>query len=254
VIARGVLPVLATAALLGIWEAASRSGALPTEIPPPTHVAVWLATRAVLPEFWVPVADTMQHWIGGLAIGGCAGLLLGLVLGLVPPLERLLRAPLEFLRPIPSIVYLPILILLLGSRPVLAISLAAVGALWPMLFQTLYGVLGIDQQAVETGRVFGLGRWRILMSIVLPSVLPNVAVGLRIGSSLALVVAISAELIGGVPGLGTEILGAAQNGRYEALYGLVVVVGVFGLLLNAVLEWGARRALPWHQAHRRVES
>lgn len=247
------LPVGATIGLLAVWELASRSEAVPSEVPPPTDILAWLGARVIQAEFWAPVGDTVLHWLVGLLLGGGLGLLLGIVLGLLPPLERLLRAPLEFLRPIPSIVYLPILILLLGSRPVTAISLAAVGALWPILFQTLYGVLGIDAQAVETGRVFGLGRRRILWSIVLPSILPNAAVGLRIGSSLALVVAISAELIGGVPGLGTEILSAAQNGRYEAMYGLVIVVGAFGLILNSLLERGAERLLPWHQPNRKVE-
>jgi ABC-type nitrate/sulfonate/bicarbonate transport system permease component len=247
------LPVAATLALLGAWEVASRTGALPSEVPPPTRVASWLAAHATQGDFWCPVGDTATHWFGGLLIGAALGVALGILLGLTPLLEQSLRVPLEFLRPIPSIVYLPLLILMLGSRSVTAIIVAAIGALWPVLFQTFYGVLGIDSQAVETGRVFGLRRRQILWNIMLPSVLPYVAVGLRVGSSLALVVAISAELIGGVPGLGTEILAAAQNGRYEATYGLVVVVGVFGLILNAVLEQAEGRLLPWHQPHRKVE-
>lgn len=245
--------MVATLVLLGAWEVASRTGVLPSEVPPPIRVAGWLSTHATQGDFWGPVGDTATHWFGGLLIGAALGVALGILLGLTPLLEQFLRAPLEFLRPIPSIVYLPLLILMLGSRSVTAITVAAVGALWPVLFQTFYGVLGIDSQAVETGRVFGLRRRQILWNIMLPSVLPYVAVGLRVGSSLALVVAISAELIGGVPGLGTEILAAAQNGRYEATYGLVVVVGVFGLILNTVLEQAERRLLPWHQPHRKVE-
>jgi len=247
------VPVGATLGLLALWETAARTSILPTEFPPFTEVVGWLAGQVLGGSFWRPVGDTVTHWFGGLVIGGVPGIILGVVLGLVSPLERLLRIPLEFLRPIPSIVYLPLLILVLGSRSQTAIVLAAVGAFWPMLFQTFYGVRSVDMHGVETGRVFGLGSRQILWNITLPSVLPHVAVGLRIASSLALVVAISAELVGGVPGLGTEILGATQNGLYDAAYGLVIVVGVLGLLLNTALEQTEKRLLRWHVPHRVVE-
>ena len=71
----------------------------------------------------------------------------------MPLVQRLLNVPLEFLRPIPAIVYLPLLILVLGSRPQTAILLASLGAFWPLLFQSIYGVRAIDQQAIETGKV-----------------------------------------------------------------------------------------------------
>ena len=169
-------------------------------------------------------------------------------------MQRLLNVPLEFLRPIPAIVYLPLLILVLGSRPQTAILLASLGAFWPLLFQSIYGVRAIDQQAIETGKVFGLSKRQRLWYIMLPSLLPYLATGVRIASSLALIVAVSIELVGGVPGLGADMAAASQNGLYDAMYGLLLVSGILGLLLNAVLERTEKRLLRWHVSHRVVNT
>jgi ABC-type nitrate/sulfonate/bicarbonate transport system permease component len=89
---------------------------------------------------------------------------------------------------------------------------------------------------------------------MLPSLLPYLATGVRISSSLSLIVAVSAELIGGVPGVGAEMAAAAQNGLYDAMYGWLVVSGILGLLLNAVLERTEKRLLRWHVSHRVVNT
>ena len=128
------------------------------------------------------------------------------------------------------------------------------GAFWPLLFQSIYGVRAIDQQAIETGKVFGLSKRQRLWYIMLPSLLPYLATGVRIASSLALIVAVSIELVGGVPGLGADMAAASQNGLYDAMYGLLLVSGILGLLLNAVLERTEKRLLRWHVSHRVVNT
>ncbi|WP_155057800.1 ABC transporter permease [Streptomyces blattellae] len=251
---RLLIPLGTTVGLLALWELLARAGALPAEVPPFTEVVSWLAGEFDDGTFWDMLGQTLWHWFAGLLIGGAAGIVVGGTIGMVPFVHRLLNVPLEFLRPIPAIVYLPLLILVMGSRSVTAIILASLGALWPMLFQSVYGVRAIDAQVVETGKVFGLRRRQILWHIMLPSVLPYLATGVRIASSLSLIVAVSAELVGGIPGLGTEMAAAAQNGRYTATYGLLLVSGVLGLLLNAALEGSEKRLLRWHVSHRVVNA
>lgn len=251
---RIVLPVATTLALLAVWELLARTDVLPNEIPPFTDVIRWLAEHAGDDRYRTAIGQTLWHWFAGLLIGGLAGVVLGVALGSLPLVQRLLNVPLELLRPIPAIVYLPLLILVMGSRSQTVIVLTALGAFWPMLFQAIYGVHAIDRQAMETGRVFGLSGWQRLWSIMVPSVLPYLATGLRIASSLALIVAVSTELVGGIPGLGAEIGAASQNTNYTAVYGLLIVSGLFGLLLNAVLERSERRLLRWHVSHRAVSA
>lgn len=136
----------------------------------------------------------------------------------------------------------------------MAVLLASLGAFWPMLFQLSYGVQAIDPVALDTGRVFGLSPWQRLVRIMLPSVLPYAATGMRISSSLSLIVAVSAELIGGVQGLGGEMADYSQNAIYPAMYGVVLTSGILGLVLNAVLERVEHRLLRWHVSHRVVHA
>ena len=251
---RLLIPLGTTIGLLGLWELFSRTGVLPDEVPPFTDIVSWLVDQLGDPAFWTSVRQTVWQWFAGLVIGGVVGIVLGVTIGAVPFVQRLLNVPLEFLRPIPAIVYLPLLILVLGSRPQTAILLASLGAFWPLLFQSIYGVRAIDQQAIETGKVFGLSKRQRLWYIMLPSLLPYLATGVRIASSLALIVAVSIELVGGVPGLGADMAAASQNGLYDAMYGLLLVSGILGLLLNAVLERTEKRLLRWHVSHRVVNT
>lgn len=251
---RILVPLGTTIALLALWELLARTHVLPNEIPPFSEVIRWLAENGRDARYRTAIGQTLWHWFAGLVIGGAAGVVLGVVLGSLPLVQRLLNVPLELLRPIPAIVYLPLLILVMGSRSQTVIVLTALGAFWPMLFQAIYGVHAIDRQAMETGKVFGLSGRQRLWSIMVPSVLPYLATGLRIASSLALIVAVSTELVGGIPGLGAELGAASQNANYTAVYGLLIVAGVFGLLLNAALEGGERRLLRWHVSHRPVSA
>ena len=251
---RLLIPVGTTIGLLALWELLARTGVLPAEVPPITDIVSWLVGQLGDAAFWTSVRQTVWQWFAGLIIGGLVGIGLGVTIGAVPFVQRLLNVPLEFLRPIPAIVYLPLLILVLGSRPQTGILLASLGAFWPLLFQSIYGVRAIDQQAIETGKVFGLGKRQRLGYIVLPSLLPYLATGVRIASSLALIVAVSIELVGGVPGLGADMAAASQNGLYDAMYGLLLVSGILGLLLNAVFERTEKRLLHWHVSHRVVNT
>lgn len=247
-----LVPAATTLALLALWEVLTRAGALPSSLPPFTTVVSWIWHQLGQSAFWTAVGQTVWHWFAGLVLGGLAGMVLGVAVGAVPIIQRLLNVPLELLRPIPAVVYLPVLILIMGSRSQTAILLAAIGAFWPMLFQTIYGVHAIDPQAIETGKVFGLTPRQRLGRIMLPSLLPYLATGARISSSLALVVAVSIELVGGVPGLGAQLSSYSQNAIYPAMYGILIVSGVLGLILNLVLERTERRLLHWHVSHREV--
>ena len=255
VAARLLIPLGTTIGLLALWELFARTGVLPDEVPPFTDIVSWLVGQLGDPAFWTSVAQTRvavvrrphhrrgrRHRARRDASVPCRSC------------SALLNVPLEFLRPIPAIVYLPLLILVLGSRPQTAILLASLGAFWPLLFQSIYGVRAIDQQAIETGKVFGLSKRQRLWYIMLPSLLPYLATGVRIASSLALIVAVSIELVGGVPGLGADMAAASQNGLYDAMYGLLLVSGILGLLLNAVLERTEKRLLRWHVSHRVVNT
>jgi ABC-type nitrate/sulfonate/bicarbonate transport system permease component len=239
--------------VLILWELLARAGALPPEFPPLTQVgeALWhLITGGTLgPALWQTVAQASV----ALVCGGVAGVALGILLGKVHWLYRITHLVLDFLRLIPSIVYLPLLLLLLGGRPETAMLVGAVGALWPVLFQTFYGVNGVSPVMRDTGRVYGLTAAQKLWSITLPTVLPFVATGLRIAASHVLVVVVAVELIVGVPGMGADVGTFSQGAAYPQMYALIFVTGVLGFLVNAGLVAIERRRLAWHVSYRQEE-
>jgi ABC-type nitrate/sulfonate/bicarbonate transport system permease component len=247
------LPSLAVvlAALLA-WEIAARRGILPQRwSPAPSSVGAALAHQVVIPSFWVAVAQTLEGWAAGLALATAIAVPVGLVVGSVPLLYHALRVPIEFLRPVPSVALIPLAILVFGIGLSTKVFLVVFAATWPLLLQTIYGVQDVDPVARDTMRSFGLGRLRRLLVVTLPSAAPYVATGLRLSSSVALILAVTAELVIGAPGLGSAIT-AAENGNSTALvYALIVATGALGWALSTAILLVERRVLRWHPAYRK---
>ncbi len=163
--------------------------------------------------------------------------------------------PIEFLRPIPSAALIPLLFLTWGTSLKSEVFLATFGAFWPLLVQTMYGVHDVDPIAVDTARSFGVPRHERLCKITLPSAVPVHRDGLRIASTVSLILAFTAELFMGTPGLGHEL-------NYAYAYGLTTVRSTRsrsrpGSSASAIhFRWSAfeRRVLRWHPSHRETEA
>lgn len=245
-----VLPWVATLALLALWQLAAVTGLAPAEIPAITRIGSALIDIAPTARFTTAFVATLSQFAVGLIIGAVCGVIVGIAVGAVGLLYRLLHLPLDFFRFIPAVVYLPLMLLLLGGTPRVSTLLGAIGALWPMLFQTYYGVRGINEILQDTARVFGLRPHQRLAHVVLPAVLPFMATGFRIAASHVLVVVVAVEIIAHVPGMGSDIAIYASNGVYPPMYALVFVVGLLGVLVNVGLHKIERRLLHWHVSYR----
>jgi ABC-type nitrate/sulfonate/bicarbonate transport system permease component len=242
--------VVVLASLLA-WEVAARRGALPQRwSPAPSSVGSALAHQVVTPAFWIAVGQTLEGWAAGLALAAAIAVPVGLVVGSVPLLYHAVRVPIEFLRPVPSVALIPLAILVFGIGFSTKVFLVVFAATWPLLLQTIYGVQDVDPVARDTMRSFGVGRLRRLLVVTLPSAGPYVATGLRLSSSVALILAVTTELVIGAPGLGSAIT-AAENGNSTALvYALIVATGALGWALSATIALVERRVLGWHPAYR----
>lgn len=245
-----VLPLVAVVLVLATWEVLARTGAIPEELSAPSLVAPWLWSEFQDPGFWLAFSRTLFHWIAGLLIATVLGIIVGLAIGMNRTVSKLLQLPIEFLRPIPPVVYLPLLLLLMGAHDGVAYGLAAVGAFWPVMFQTFYGVQSLDSLTRDTGRVFGLSTRQQILYILVPGIAPSVATGIRIAASIALVIAITMEVVGGIPGLGADLRTAQLNSIFAGIFGLTLVMGLIGIALNLGLEAVERRALKWHELYR----
>jgi ABC-type nitrate/sulfonate/bicarbonate transport system permease component len=246
-----IAPAVSIACALALWELLTRTGLLPPRhVPSMTDTAAELASVVSTAEFWAALGTTMQGWALGLGIAAGLAIPLGIVIGSSAVLYRSLRFVIEFLRPIPSVALIPLAVLVYGTGLESKVFLAAFASFWPLLVQTLYGVRDVDPVATDTARSFGLGRVARLWRIKLPSALPYIATGIRLSSSVALILAVTAELVIGSAGLGRSINLARSGGAVELMYALIVATGIVGWLLNVVIARGERRILRWHPSHR----
>ena len=261
--ARGILPLdrlvvalVFTGSIVGsllVWELVSKSGLITeTDLPAmsTTFSKLWdfMHTEA----FWTAFGQTARGWALGLAVATALAVPIGIVLGTSDFAARAFRVPIEFLRPIPSAALIPVLFLTLGTTLQSEVFLAAFGAFWPLLIQTMYGVHDVDPLAVDTARAFGVGRYERLYRITLPGAVPYIATGLRIASTVALILAFTAELFMGVPGLGQKVNEASSYGLNEDLYAYALATGFLGVAIHLAVTGLERWALRWHPSQRSV--
>ncbi|MTK04456.1 ABC transporter permease [Micromonospora sp. CP22] len=239
------------AIFFGLIELLPRVGMVPAAyLPPTSRIAEALAVEFAEPAFWTAVADTLTSWIAGLAIATAAGIVVGILIAVVPHLREITASSIEFFRPIPSVALIPLVVLLYGSDLRSTLLLVVYAAFWQVLVQVLYGVQDVDPVADETARSYGFKRWARIRHVLWPTALPYVMTGVRLAAAVALVLAITAELIIGSPGLGSRIAIAQTSNAVPAMYALVVVTGLLGVLINTGARLAERRVLSWHQSVR----
>lgn len=244
----GCLGVLIVLALWQLTTAAwLKSDA---ELAPPGAVIGNLYDQIQTSVFWQYVGETLSSWALGLAISVVIGVPVGILVGSSTLVWHALRPTLEFLRPIPGIALMPLALLLWGQSIKSDVFLIAFGTVWTLIVQAMYGVRSVDTVSLETGRVFGLSTAARIRYIVLPSSLPYLATGVRIASSVALVIAISAELLIGDPGLGNQIGLAQSYSQYDQMYALILATGLLGMILQILSVGLERYFLRWHESQR----
>jgi len=242
---------LSIAGFLALWQVVSKAGLISEQdLPAMTTTFQELWAMMHTRDFWTAFGQTVRGWALGLGIATALAVPIGILLGSSQFAGRAFRVPIEFLRPIPSAALIPLLFLTLGTTLKSEVFLAAFGAFWPLLVQTIYGVRDVDPVALDTARSFGIGRFERLYRIKLPSAVPYIATGLRISSAVALILAFTAELFMGIPGLG-QIMNVAESfGLTKQVYALAVATGVLGLAIYMVFSALERRALRWHPSQR----
>jgi NitT/TauT family transport system permease protein len=234
------------------------------------QVAGWLGiiSRAALPlassvlwrtvllagngRFMADLGATLEAWAVGLAITVAVGVPLGVLLGSLPGVRVATRAVVEFLRPIPSVALILLVSLLLGPGLRLAATLIVYGAIWPVLYNTITGIDDVDPVAMETHRAFGFSRLQAVWMVSLPSAAPFIGTGIRLASSVALVLDIATGYITGPingPGIGAYISQESTgSNNLTLILAATVWAGILGLVLDLLLTLVQRRLLRWHHS------
>jgi sulfonate transport system permease protein len=243
------LRVLGPLALLGVWWAASATGALnPDVLSSPAQVA-----RAAW-QLWQ--SGQLQSAVGvslaragiGLALGVSAGLVLGVVTGFSRLGEELLDSPLQILRALPFLSLVPLFMVWFGIGDAARVILIAVATSFPMYVSTAGGVRSVDPRLVEAMRAFGLRRLALVRQVVLPGALPSLLSGFRLSMTLSVIALIAAEEINTTSGIGYLMNQAQTFSRTDILTVCVILYGLIGLCADLIARGAERLLMPWRGA------
>ncbi|MFC5769060.1 ABC transporter permease [Thauera sinica] len=242
-------------AIVVLWEALVRAGWVSAHLlPPPSELLVTLADLAAGGQLFGHVLVSSVRVLAGFAIGALLALLVGAAVGLSRGLEAYLDPTFQALRAIPSLAWVPLLLLWLGIDEAPKITLIAIGAFFPVYLNLVAGIKNVDRKLVEVGGIFGLKGWRLVLRIFLPAALPNLLTGLRTGLSLAWMFLVAAELIAATRGLGYLLTDGRETARADLVIVAIVVLAVLGKLSDTLLQVLERRLLAWRDVYDNARS
>lgn len=219
----------------------------PHLLPPATVILPRAAELLVDPAFLVEVWATLSALLLGIAIAAAIAVPLGVVLGSYRLAADACTPIIDAVRSVPGIAIIPLLVLIMGQGLEMKVTVVVFVTLWPLLFNTMYGVRSVDRVAVETARSFRFSTLTLWWRVVLPSALPLMLTGLRLALSTGLTVAIAAEIaVGTHDGVGYVILRASYAGfNADVVFAAVVLSGVLGYALNLLTTLGSARLVAW---------
>jgi NitT/TauT family transport system permease protein len=246
------VPLLALVA----WHLGT-SGRAYSLIPPPYDVALqlWdLAFGGIYDDLYsesllTHVLASLLRVYGGFGLAALVALPLGMLLGRIAILRDLLDPSLQILRPVPVTAWLPLAMIVFGIGPRSAFFLVFLGAFYPILLNTVFGVRSVEPRLFEAAAMLGVSPSATFWKVVLPASLPSIFTGLRLGLGFAWVVIVVGEMTGVPTGLGAIIMEARQLSRTEIVISGMIVIGLLGFLSDQIVQQIGRRLLAWSPQH-----
>jgi len=236
-----LLPV----AFLALMEALVRLQVVPGHLVP--------APSTIAEALWQLGGERLARHIGasslrvfaGFLIGAATAIAFGAAMGLSRRLDALFDPSFQALRSIPSLAWVPVLLLWMGIDEAPKITLIAIGAFFPVHLAVVAGIRDVDRKLVELGEVNRLSRAELFTRILLPASLPQIFTGLRTGLSLAWMFMVAAELIAATRGLGYLLSDGRETGRPDLVFGAILLLALLGKLSDTVLKFAENRVLSW---------
>jgi NitT/TauT family transport system permease protein len=244
---RGWPTVISMLVFFGLWELITRLELVnQLSLPRFTRVldAIW-HLMFVTGSLWGDLAASLERAAIGFVLALIVGVALGLSVGWSDTLSRWLSGPLEFFRQLPPLAMFPVFLLFLGIGMKSQIAMVFWGSMWPILLTSAAGCQQVDPVLVKAARSYGVTKWQMFSKVVLPSAIPMIATGIRLGGTYALLVLVAAEMIGAEDGIGFLIMNSQYTLQIPDMYAGILVLACLGLLLNFVLVRVERSISKW---------
>ncbi|KAA8701909.1 ABC transporter permease [Pseudomonas cannabina] len=236
-----VVPAL----VIVLLEIIVRIGWLPSyQMPAPSEILLTLRDLAD-GALWKHISASLLRVLSGFLIGASLALVFAAWVGLSREAEAYLEPTFAGLRSIPSLAWVPLLLLWLGIGETSKIVLIAIGAFFPVYLNGVAAIRGIDRKLVEVGQMYGFSRYRLTRRILLPAALPGLFTGLRSGMSLAWMFLVAAELIAATKGLGYLLSDGRETSRPDIVLAAIIVLATLGKLSDGLLAGLEKRFLAW---------
>jgi len=216
-------------------------------VPPPAEVLSAAWNLAQSPKLWPHLTSSLLRVGFGFGAAALLGVALGLLIGRLRWARDTLLPPLEMLRPIPAVAWIPLAILMFPSSEGSMVFITFVGALFPILLNTIHGVEAVDTRLIASARSLGTGRLRLFTEVIAPGAAPSIVTGLSIGMGTCWFCLVTAEMIAGQYGIGYYTWESYTVQNYASIVVGMLVIGALGMGSSALIRWAGERLMPWHR-------
>ena len=243
-----LVSVASPLALLLLWELSARTGLIDTRFfPAPTSIVRQGVDLAGSGELWGHLSASLQRLLWGSLLGGIPALLIGIAMGLYRPIRAAIDPLISATYPVPKSAILPLILLIFGLGEASKIVMVALGVFFPVVINTISGVMQIDKIYLDVGKNFRASRWQTFRTVALPGALPSIMAGIKLGIGMGLILIAIAEMVGAKTGIGFMIWDAWQILSVETMYVGLIVISILGFLLTLILNEIEGWILPWKQ-------
>jgi NitT/TauT family transport system permease protein len=248
---RFAIRLVSLAAFVALWELVSDSKARFivnfAHVPAPSAVAEAAVHFFQSPKAVRHIASSIKRVAAGFGITTLLAIPLGLLIRRARWAEDTLFTPLEILRPIPGVAWIPLAILMFATSEQSMIFICFIGAFFPILISTIHGVETLDKRLIHAAQSLGARTWNIFLEVVLPGALPAIVTGLTIGTGSCWLLVVTAEMIAGQFGIGYYTWESYSLQKYPDIVVGMLIIGVLGMLSSAAVRFVGERLMPWHR-------
>ena len=241
-----ILNIVSPLLMLLAWEIAARMGWIDVRFfPAPSKIFNTLLKLIESGALWRHLSASMQRLFWGFLFGGIPALLLGIAMGLNRTFRAVLDPIVSATYPIPKSAILPLILLIFGLGEASKIVMVAVGIFYPILINTVAGVLEINSIYFDVSRNFGARGWQVFRTVAFPGALPLIMTGIKLGVGMGLILISLAEMVGAKSGLGYMMWNAWEILSVETMYVGLLVIAALGIVFTLVLTEIERLIVPW---------
>jgi len=247
-----ILKIIAPVLLIIICQVSGSLGVLNEHILPAPSVLVQAFIKLIQNgKLITNLLISLSRVFKGYLLGALIGIILGTIMGISRGINRVLSSLVSIFRPIPMIAWIPLLILGLGIGEESKVAVILIGSLWPVLLNTISGILSVDNKLLEVAKTLEKNKINILVNVILPSAWPSIFTGLRLGISTAWTCVVAAEMVAASSGIGYMITYARELSQPEVVLVGVFSIGFIGLIIDALIGTLQKRILRWSYINNR---